>query len=41
MITDDALIAALRAEALARPVRTWDDYAAELWQALATGSVPA
>lgn len=41
MITDDALVAALRAEALARPVRTWDDYAAELWQALATGSVPA
>ena len=41
MVTDDALVADLRADALARPVRTWDDYAAELWQTLATGSVPA
>ena len=37
MVTDDALVDRLRAEALARPVRTWDDYARELWDALVEG----
>jgi hypothetical protein len=31
MVTDGALQARLRDEALARPVRTWDQYADELW----------
>jgi len=31
LLTDDALIERLRAEALERPRRTWDDYARELW----------
>lgn len=39
MLCDDELLARLRAEAAARPARTWDDYAAELWDALATGDV--
>ncbi|HEY0188615.1 MAG TPA: glycosyltransferase [Cellulomonas sp.] len=34
LVTDDALHDRLAAEALAAPARTWDDYAAELWQAL-------
>jgi glycosyltransferase involved in cell wall biosynthesis len=33
-LTDDAVLARLRAEASARVVRTWDDYAAELWDFL-------
>ncbi len=35
MLTDDELLGGLRAAALARPTRTWDDYAAELWDVLA------
>jgi glycosyltransferase involved in cell wall biosynthesis len=35
LLTDDQLVAELRAQALRRPTRTWDDYAAELWAALA------
>ncbi|MBF4463347.1 MULTISPECIES: glycosyltransferase family 4 protein [unclassified Rathayibacter] len=34
MLTSAELIDSLRAEALARPQRTWDDYARELWEAL-------
>ena len=34
LLTDDQLLATLRAEALGRPPRTWDDYARELWAAL-------
>lgn len=34
LLTDDELLATLREEALARPPRTWDDYARELWTAL-------
>lgn len=34
VLTDDALHERLVAEAAARPVRTWDDYARESWQAL-------
>jgi glycosyltransferase involved in cell wall biosynthesis len=34
LLTDDQLVTALRGEALRRPPRTWDDYAAELWDAL-------
>ena len=41
MLTDDALVGRLRAAARARPVRSWDDYAAELWQALVVGPRPA
>jgi glycosyltransferase involved in cell wall biosynthesis len=35
LLTDDALIAELEKAARQRPVRTWDDYARELWQVLA------
>jgi glycosyltransferase involved in cell wall biosynthesis len=31
LLTDDAWCAALREEALAQPLRTWNDYAADLW----------
>lgn len=41
LLTDDALLADLRAQAAARPVRTWDHYAAELWQALTPRRVAA
>lgn len=34
MLTDDALIARLRAEIAVRPTRTWDDYAAQAWDVL-------
>lgn len=34
VLTDDALHTRLSAEARARPLRTWDDYAAEAWDAL-------
>lgn len=34
LVTEDALVADLRAAALARPGRTWRDYAEELWLAL-------
>ncbi|MCZ2838592.1 glycosyltransferase family 4 protein [Modestobacter sp. VKM Ac-2985] len=35
LLTDDALITELQQGARSRPVRTWDDYARELWDALA------
>ena len=35
LLVDDTLIQQLQADALRRPVRTWDDYARELWSALA------
>lgn len=35
LLTDDALITELQRAARARPTRTWDDYAAELWDVLA------
>lgn len=34
LLTDDGAVDALRAEILARPSRTWHDYADELWDAL-------
>lgn len=34
MLTDDQLIDELRRQAAARPPRTWDDYARELWTVL-------
>jgi glycosyltransferase involved in cell wall biosynthesis len=34
LLTDDDLVAELRQQAAARPPRTWDDYARELWSAL-------
>lgn len=34
LLVDDALLARLADEAARRPSRTWDDYAAELWDAL-------
>jgi glycosyltransferase involved in cell wall biosynthesis len=37
LLTDDGALDDLRRAARARPTRTWDDYAAELW-AVATGS---
>jgi glycosyltransferase involved in cell wall biosynthesis len=39
LLTDDALIEQLAADARQRPTRTWDDYARELWDVLAV--VPA
>lgn len=36
-LTDDDLITRLRAEAASRPVRTWDEYAGELWDFLILG----
>jgi glycosyltransferase involved in cell wall biosynthesis len=38
LLDDDVLLARLAAEALARPRRTWDDYAASLWDAVAGAS---
>ena len=35
LLTDDALITELQQAARSRPVRTWDDYARELWDVLA------
>ena len=37
LLTDDALLARLAAEAVARPVGSWDVYAEETWKRL-TGS---
>jgi len=37
LLTDDVLHARLVWEAAARPVRTWDDYAAETWAAMVEG----
>lgn len=37
MLTDDDLIARLKAEVAARPRRSWDDYAREAWDVLAVG----
>jgi glycosyltransferase involved in cell wall biosynthesis len=34
LLHDDALIERLRAQALARPKKTWDDYSRELWSVL-------
>ncbi|WP_255589650.1 glycosyltransferase [Cellulomonas sp. PS-H5] len=34
LLTDGATLRRLRAEAAARPARTWDDYAAETWTSL-------
>jgi len=33
LLLDDQLVADLRAQALSRPSRTWDDYAAQVWAA--------
>jgi glycosyltransferase involved in cell wall biosynthesis len=38
LLTDDAALGALRNEAQSRPPRHWDDYAAEVWATLMTGS---
>jgi glycosyltransferase involved in cell wall biosynthesis len=34
VLTDDALLSRLRAEAAARPRRTWDDYSRDVWGSL-------
>jgi glycosyltransferase involved in cell wall biosynthesis len=34
LLTDEVLVERLRAEARQRPIRTWERYAAELWEAL-------
>lgn len=36
-LTDEAAMARLRADAAARPVRTWDEYAEELWTFMVDG----
>ena len=41
LLTDDALVARLRAEAAARPSSSWDAYAEQLWHALTDGRSPA
>lgn len=38
LVSDPAELDRLRLEAAARPVRTWDEYAAELWDFLAAGT---
>jgi len=38
LLTDDAVLARLKVEAAARPVKTWEQYAAEVW-AVVGGSV--
>lgn len=38
LLTDDELLGRLRVEALARPTRTWETYAGELWDALTRGA---
>jgi glycosyltransferase involved in cell wall biosynthesis len=35
LLTDDDLVTELEQAAGARPIRTWDDYARELWDVLA------
>jgi hypothetical protein len=35
LLTDDAVHAELRAQAVARPPRSWDDYARDVWGTLA------
>ncbi|WP_167136742.1 glycosyltransferase [Diaminobutyricimonas sp. TR449] len=35
LLTDDAELEKLRLEALSRPLRTWDDYAEDVWKELA------
>lgn len=37
LLTDDALVTRLRSEALERPTRTWDEYAAQAWDVLVGG----
>jgi hypothetical protein len=32
LLTDDALVARLEKQAAGIPMRTWSDYAAELWR---------
>ena len=34
LLTDDDELDRLRSEAATRPLRTWDDYAAQTWKAL-------
>lgn len=41
LVRDDHLVAELRRAAAARPQRTWDTYAAELWQTLVHGRPPS
>jgi glycosyltransferase involved in cell wall biosynthesis len=41
LLTDDDLHARLTAQAQARPVRTWDEYADQTWRYLVEGEVPA
>jgi glycosyltransferase involved in cell wall biosynthesis len=41
LLTDDQLVATLRAEALRRPPRTWDDYARDLWDSLVAPTADA
>lgn len=40
LLTDNVRVADLRSEALARPARTWDDYADLAWEALTTEHAP-
>ncbi|MGA7923489.1 MAG: glycosyltransferase, partial [Thermoplasmata archaeon] len=39
LLTDDELVAQLRRDILARPVRTWQDYASEAWDNLVVPSL--
>lgn len=38
LLTDDAELARLENEAIARPARTWDDYSVELWSTISEGA---
>ncbi|WP_435736719.1 glycosyltransferase [Cellulosimicrobium sp. PMB13] len=41
LLADDATLLRLRAEAAARPIRTWDEYAEDVWRFLVEGAPPA
>ena len=40
LLSDDRLLDQLRLEAAARPTRTWDEYAEELWVFLVESNAP-
>jgi glycosyltransferase involved in cell wall biosynthesis len=41
LLADDATLLRLRAEAAARSIRTWDEYAEDVWRFLVEGAPPA
>jgi hypothetical protein len=41
LLTDDGLVRQLRHDIYARPVRTWEDYAAEVWDSIVVSELEA